>query len=128
MRPATETTVGPDALASYRAGALRRRRDREERRIERWERACGLARRAEKILRAEFGATRVVMFGSVLRPVAFGSRSDVDLIAWGISEERYVRAVGRLQALDSTIAIDLVHAETAPPRIVASADREGIDL
>jgi len=80
------------------------------------------------MLRDQFGAVRVAVFGSLLRPDMFHERSDMDLAVWGTDERPYFRAVGRLQALDATIAVDLVAVESAPPHVMAAILLEGVGL
>ena len=79
----------------------------EERRHRAWE----LARKAAQILKDEFGASRVVVFGSLIHQELFHSRSDIDLGVWII--QGYFRAVSRLMDLDPEIEIDLVPVEDA---------------
>ncbi|HEY66354.1 MAG TPA: nucleotidyltransferase domain-containing protein, partial [Caldilineae bacterium] len=43
-----------------------------------------IARKAAEMLREEFGAIRVVLFGSLARGGPFDMHSDVDLAAWGL--------------------------------------------
>ncbi len=59
--------------------AAARRRERRARR----QKALRLARRVARMLRERFGATRVVLFGSLVRPGAFALHSDIDLAVWG---------------------------------------------
>jgi uncharacterized protein len=87
------TTVAPEAMARYRRGALAReeahRRETELRRAAAWD----LAHRAARLLREEFGATRVVAFGSLAHGAWFEPRSDIDLAVEGIPVEAFWRAV-----------------------------------
>ncbi|PSN20156.1 hypothetical protein C7271_03630 [filamentous cyanobacterium CCP5] len=46
-------------------------------------------------LRREFGATRIIVFGSLLSD-RFGDDSDIDLAVEGIPKERYFEAVARV--------------------------------
>jgi uncharacterized protein len=88
-----------------------------------------VARSAAEILRFEFGATRIVLFGSVLCDPgdrSFHLESDIDLAAWGINDRLYFKAVGKLQGL-SEFAIDLVDPEDAPPYIL-EAIAKGFEL
>lgn len=85
---------------------------RESRRI-RQERGWEVARRAAGLLRERFGASRVVVFGSLLRPEVFDERSDVDLAVWGVADKKYLRAVSAVTALDREISVDLIQMEQA---------------
>ncbi|GAB4263951.1 nucleotidyltransferase family protein [Deferrisoma sp.] len=104
--------------------AARRARAREARRRE----ALEVARRLAEALRREFGATRVVLFGSAVEARFFHERSDVDLAAWGIAEDEYLRAVSRCLAEDPRFSVDLVRAEEAPPRLRETIEEEGVEL
>ncbi len=91
--------------------------------------AMQVAKTAAEILRSEFGASRVVLFGSILSDPAdrsFHQDSDIDLAVWGISDRLYFKAVGKLQGL-SEFDIDLVEPQDAPAYIV-EAIAKGIDL
>jgi uncharacterized protein len=91
--------------------------------------AMQIARIAAEILRAEFGASRVVLFGSILSDAAdrsFHEDSDIDLAVWGISDRLYFKAVGKLQGL-SEFAIDLVEPQDAPSYIL-EVIAKGVDL
>ena len=93
---------------------------------DRQHRAWELARKAAAILKEEFGASRVVVFGSLIHRELFHSRSDIDLGVWDI--QGYFRAVSRLMDLDPEIEIDLVPVEDARPGILAVIEQEGVDL
>lgn len=96
----------------YRQSAGKRQQAlRESRRI-RHEHAWDVARRAASLLRKNFAASRVVVFGSLLRPELFDERSDVDLAVWGVTDEKYLRAVAAVTALDKEISVDLIKMES----------------
>ena len=114
--------------AQWREAARRRAARRARAREARREEALVLARRAAAVLRAEFGAKRVVLFGSALNPRWFHERSDVDLAAWGIPWDCYLRAVARCLDLDPAICVDLVRAEEASPGLLQRIEDEGVDL
>lgn len=107
-----------------------RRRDRADReRIQhRYERAWQLARQAAEVLRRDFGATRVVVFGSLLRPSMFGERSDVDIAAWGIPPQDTLRAMSAVAYLDEQIEVNLVDVSTCKPGILRVIESEGVDI
>ncbi len=115
-------------MERYQRTARARWEARRERCALRRERAWQLARRAAALLREEFGARRIVLFGSLARAVRFHERSDVDLAVWGLPARDYYRAVARLLDLDPTIGVDLIEAEYAPPTLRATLEREGVLL
>lgn len=87
-----------------------------------------VARQAAQLLKDRFGATRVVLFGSMLDASKLHSRSDIDLAVWGLPETgtTYFQAVGMLQGL-SRFTIDLVEAQYAPDHI-QEAIAQGMEL
>ena len=110
----------------------RRLRERAERSDTVWAdrltRARAIGRRAAGILRAEFGATRVVLFGSCLRAEWFTLWSDVDVAAWGIRPVDTFRAMGKVQELDRTIEVNLIDAGACSPTLLAQIEAEGQPL
>jgi predicted nucleotidyltransferase len=50
------------------------------------------AHQAAQVLKQEFGAQRVVLFGSMLAPERLTWHSDIDLAFWGIAPENYLQA------------------------------------
>ena len=81
--------------------------DRQERR----ERLLEAARQAARILRAEYGARRVWLFGSLRRPW-FHEGSDVDLAVEGVATERIGHAWDRIAGVVGH-AVDLVSLDEA---------------
>jgi len=120
--------ITPEQMAVYQATARRRRRQKAQALAARHQRAWQVARAGAQLLKEQFGAKRVVIFGSVLFPEKFHVRSDVDLAVWGLPERLYYRAVSRLLSLDPGISVDLVEAELALPELLATIEREGVTL
>jgi predicted nucleotidyltransferase len=120
--------VTSEEIAVYRAGGQRRWEQTREGRARRRERAWDAARRAATLLKVRFGATRVVVFGSLLHEDCFTLWSDVDLAAWGIRPEDTFRAIGAVVDSDAEIALNLVDIETARPLLRAAIEREGVEL
>jgi predicted nucleotidyltransferase len=118
--------ITPSQLEIYRHSAREReaklRIQLGERQYHAWE----IARQAARILKEEFGASRVVVFGSLLHPELFHLRSDIDLGVWDIQD--YFRAVSRLMDIDPEIEFDLVPVEDARSGILAVIRQEGVDL
>ncbi len=112
---------------AYRQALRRREADRLDAVRRLAERAWAVAREAARILKEEYGARQVILFGSLARGT-FGLRSDVDLAVEGLSGRAFYRAVGRLQALDSSLSVDLVDVEEASPALRRAIEREGIPL
>lgn len=52
----------------------------------------------------------------------------MDLAVWGLAADQYFTAVGRLQALDPDVSVDVARFEDASPALSAAVDREGVNL
>lgn len=126
MKTRTAAQVTEDDMAIYRATARRRWAQEQQEMSQRRERAWALARQASSLLREQFNASRVMVFGSLVRSGLFHLRSDVDLAVWGLDERVYYRAVSQLLSLDPSIEVDLVIAEEAPATLRAVIEEEGV--
>lgn len=118
--------ITPEQMAGYREGYRRRRQQRQQTLFARHARAWQVALTGAAMLKERFGATRVVVYGSVLRPAKFHERSDVDLAVWGLNERLYLRAVSSLLDIDPEISVDLIEAEFARPALLAVIEEEGV--
>lgn len=117
-----------EELATYRHTAQERWQAEQQEVARRRLRAWRVARRAASLLKKEFGATRVVVFGSLVHKDCFTAWSDVDLAAWGIRPQDTFRAIGAILGLGKDIEINLVDVESCRPSLLATIEREGIDL
>jgi predicted nucleotidyltransferase len=118
----------PEALAAYRATAQRRWEEEQRERARREERAWALARQAAVLLRKQFGATRIVVFGSLVRQGMFTLWSDVDIAAWGIQPQDTLRAIGAVFDLDAGIQVNLVDVNTTSSELFNAIEQEGVEL
>ena len=118
----------PEQIANYRAHALQRRRREQPELEQRREKAWQAARTAAQLLKEEFDATRVVVFGSVVRGSGFTRWSDVDVAAWGLAPEDTFRAIGAVMDLETDVPVNLVDVDTARPSLLAAIERDGIAL
>ena len=92
------------------------------------ERAWELARQAAKLLKENYGATRVVVFGSLTHLNCFNKWSDVDIAAWGISPEDTFRAMGAMTDISKDIEINLVDIDTCRATLRAIIECEGKEV
>ncbi len=121
-RTALELT--PKELGEFRAG-----QDWEEAELEaRWREGYEVARAAARLLRERFAATRVAVFGSLVKRACFTPWSDVDLAVWGIPPDQFYRAVAAVTGLTPSYEVDLVDVESCRPGLRQVIEREGIDL
>lgn len=119
--------ISTEAMSRYRAAAAQRQAEQRQRIAERYQRAQQVAQEASDILKHEFGASKVVLFGSVLQLSQFHAHSDVDLAVWGLDERRYYRAVARLLDIEATIPVDVVDMAHAPARLQAIIHEMGVE-
>jgi predicted nucleotidyltransferase len=68
------------------------------------------------------------VFGSLAQGQWFSERSDIDLAAWGISDQHYFTAVAKLQDVDPQFKVDLVQMERCPEHLREAIATEGVML
>jgi uncharacterized protein len=121
------TRITPEKLTAYRLSAQKQQEQRQQQLLKRQERGLDIAHQAAHLLKAQFGATRVVLFGSLLNVERMHLRSDIDLAVWGINDRDYLRAVAQLLDL-SEFSVDLVEVENASPKLLSAIQTTGIEL
>ncbi|MGF1521533.1 MAG: nucleotidyltransferase family protein [Leptolyngbyaceae cyanobacterium] len=94
----------------------------------RFDRAWQLIPQLAQLLREEFGATQVKVFGSVLYADSFLLDSDIDLAAWDIPPEWYLQAASKVDEYSDEFTIDLVNPCFCRPGLKSAIDREGIEV
>ncbi len=90
----------------------------DERRI----RALQIAEECKTLLKEQFGARRVILFGSLVGQGIWHDRSDIDLAVEGVPAEDFFKAYTachRLLPSDLELDLDLVSLEDAYPEMVA---------
>ena len=121
-------TIPPEKMKAYIESARAREAVQKQAAMQRREAAWAVARQAAGILKSEFGATRVVVFGSLSHGAWFNARSDIDLLAEGIPPDLFWRAWCALDRLGSQFQVDLVPGETIAGRLREEVEREGVEL
>ena len=123
----TALDLPPEALRKYRPlEAIRRRRAKQRAEISsRRRRAIVAACKAARLLKTEFGATEVILFGSLARRGGFTLYSDIDLAERGIHPNHYLTAMESVLYLDPEFKIDLVEIETCLPAMREEIEKEG---
>ena len=123
----TALDLPPESLKKYRPlEAIRIRKANQALELTKRRRLASLtARRTAKLLRSEFGAQEVFLFGSLARQTDFTLFSDIDLAARGIPSDRFFEAVGVVIALSTEFNIDLVELETCPPTLLKEIEESG---
>lgn len=126
----TVLDLSTEALKGYRPmDAMRRRRREAGMEVARRRRKARLvARKAAKLLKEEYGAKKVYIFGSLARYRGFSLWSDVDIAVSGIRPERFFDAVGAVTGLSSEFKIDLVDLASCPPAMRRSITATGREV
>jgi uncharacterized protein len=117
----------PEQLARYRAGLQQKLKQQQQQQLQRQQRGWQVAREAAQRLKSRWGASKVVLFGSMLEPTKVHARSDIDLAVWNLPTQDYYRAVADLLDIDLDFSIDLVEIAYAKPSIL-SAIQAGVEL
>jgi predicted nucleotidyltransferase len=124
----TTLNLTPEKLATYRATAQRRQAEEHTELTRRRNRAWAAARQAAGLLKAQFKASRVVVFGSLARDRGFTRWSDVDIAAWGLAPEDTFRAMGAVMDLETEIPVNLVDINTCRPALLSAIEQDGVEL
>lgn len=129
-------TAIPEAWAPYIAGLKKRAAAEREALRVRKERAHILSKQAADLLRERFGASRVVLFGSLTRE-DFTEWSDVDIAVWGVSADIW-KAMGAVEDIaikeQRTTGLDYIElnlvdmASKVWPAIVGEIEQTGVAL
>jgi|GEM_PF-207658 len=120
--------ISEEDMAIYKAAARLRLEQEKKELAARRKRAWELARQAAKLLKENFGAKRVVVFGSLLHLNCFNKWSDVDIAAWGIGAEDTFRAMGAVMDIGKDIEINLVDIDTCRAALRAIIESEGKEV
>lgn len=115
-------------LEEYRKTAIRRQKVRISKAKTRREKGWKLARKAAKLLRTQFQAKRVAVFGSLLHEARFTRWSDIDIAVWGIPADQTFRAIGAVMDLDSSVELNLVDVNTCSPSLLRAIEQEAVDV
>jgi predicted nucleotidyltransferase len=118
--------ISPAQLEIYKMNARKKSLSNKNRLEVRRAKGLKVAQQAARILKSHFGATRVVLFGSLLHADLFHSRSDIDLAVWDI--QKLYQAVSRVMDIDHDFQIDIVPMEDASPDLQHVIETEGEDL
>lgn len=126
----TALDLSPEELKKYRPlEAIRKRRAEQHTEISgRRKQALSVARKATKLLKTEFGATEVILFGSLARRNSFSLYCDIDLAVRGIAPEKFFVASAAIERVDVNFQIELVELETCSPAILKNVEKDGKPL
>ena len=105
---------------------LRRHEHQQEIARQRAQKAWESLPKLVRILSANYGAERVILFGSLARE-EFRINSDIDLAVSGMPAENYFKALGHL-LMESPYSCDLVAIEDAPDLLRQRIKEDGVIL
>ncbi|ELS00005.1 nucleotidyltransferase family protein [Gloeocapsa sp. PCC 73106] len=120
-------SISSAQLASYRAHGQKREQERREYQLLRQQKGWFVARQSAQILKQEFRAKRVKLFGSMLYLKRIHRESDLDIAVEGLIDCQYFQAVTRLLDL-SDLSVDLVQVEHINTKLLTIINQEGVDL
>lgn len=120
--------LSPENIAHYRATAVKRQARKAAEVSQRRQKAWQIAQQAADLLREQFNASRIVVFGSLARNSGFSHWSDIDIAAWGLAPEDTFRAIGAVMDLQTDIPVNLVDVNTARPSLMAAIERDGVPV
>jgi predicted nucleotidyltransferase len=124
----TAIQITDEEMAVYRATARQREAQEHQALLLRAQRARTLAQQAAQLLKEQFEARQVILFGSLARGDFFHRRSDIDLAVDGIKSRDFWRAWCALDTLGNEFEIELVDIRTASPNLRLKIEEEGINL
>jgi predicted nucleotidyltransferase len=120
-------TLNAEEMARFRQTMHQREAQCQQQLAQRFQAAQQVVQKAAQLLKQDFAATQVILFGSVMAPERFHFSSDIDLAVAGLAPLDYFTAVAQLQDL-STFKIDLVRLESCKPGLKAVILTEGQHL
>lgn len=121
-------TISPEKMEQYRRTARKLESEQKQAMVQRRESAWAVARQAANLLKEQFGATRVVAFGSLAHGAWFNARSDIDLMVVGIPPEKFWRAWAELDHVGSGFEIELVSESELTESLRTVIEQEGVEL
>jgi predicted nucleotidyltransferase len=123
-----DAIISPEAMAGYKQSARLREEQQRAGARKRREMAWSVAHVAADLLKRQFGAGRVILYGSMAHGHWFGPRSDIDLAEDGIKPTDFWRAWSALDPIAQGFEINLIALESATGSLRRVIEMEGIDL
>lgn len=93
-----------------------------------YEVAWAIAKKATLVLKDNYGAEKVMVFGSLTNKSSFTRWSDIDLAVSGIPDEKFYAAVGAVTSLTTKFKIDLVDISACRASLRNAIETEGIEV
>ncbi len=92
------------------------------------DRLLGRIREAAALVKARFGARKVILFGSIAHAAWFFQNSDVDLAVEGLVGDDYWKAWALVEEVVGDRPVDLIDIETARESLKRAIERYGVEL
>lgn len=125
---ATALDLTDEQLEKYVAAAHRRTTHRPtEYELEQREALMDRVRKAARVLYNDFGATRVMLFGSLAHAAWYTLDSDVDILVEGIGDE-FWRAWEAVEEIVGAHGVDLIDWDMASESLRQTVSEEGVIL
>jgi predicted nucleotidyltransferase len=118
--------VSKQKMAIYKATAERRWQQEQQKLSSSYSQKWLIAKKAAEMLKNEFGAQQVAVFGSITQKELYHLHSDLDIAVWGLDEKKFHRAVAKLLELEPSQRVDLVRIEDARDSLQSVIDQEGV--
>lgn len=93
-----------------------------------WDKAWKLIPTLAKLLRQDFGAKRVQVFGSAVKIDYFSVESDIDLAAWDIPIDKFFKAILAVDEFDPDFRVDLLDPSFCSECLLKRIEEQGIDV
>jgi uncharacterized protein len=94
----------------------------------RWNEAWQLIPELARMLREEFGATKIKVFGSAVSADYFSDQSDIDIAAWDIPIAQYLSAVLAVNEFHEGFKVDLLDPSLCRVVLRQKIEKEGIEM
>jgi len=94
----------------------------------RWKEAWRLIPELARLLREEFGATQLLVFGSAVNADYFSEKSDIDIAAWGIPIAQYLSAVLTVNEFHDDFKVDLLDPIFCCSTLQKRIEEEGVEV
>lgn len=90
--------------------------------------AWQIALKAAHLLRKDFGAKKVFVFGSLANETGYNYWSDIDLAVSGVDAELFYSAVAEVTGLSSSFRIDLIDVDDCRPGFKKIIEQNGREI
>ena len=121
-------TISEAQFDHYSRGLRQRDAQRKKRLSKRQERARQVANSAANVLKTDFGAEKIILYGSLAHGAWFREHSDIDLAVAGLPAKLFWRAWVTIDRLSSDIEINIIDLVDAKPSLVREIELTGIEL